>query len=171
MLDVSAWIRPYRDPSRIFTGSLAVGGSLLVAGGLASLVGRGSSGSVIAALAFAGFGTLWLTFFWRLHRTALVVSDHGVRIRWLLLTRTAPWPSIKDFRTRQERSITRLVVVLRDGSTLRTPVQRIPRGLYVSMINTGGAWLRPDPYDRLLTELNLRARSMRSPASDLPGQR
>jgi hypothetical protein len=151
---VNTWRRPYRDPFRIVTGGIAAGGSVFLSVLIASLVGRASGISALDLLAVGGFAALWLTFAWRLHRTALVVSAHGVRIRWLLLTRTVPWLSIKDFRTRQDRSSRRLVVVLRDNSTLRTPIQRAPRGLHLSTIHDGGTSLRPDHYDRLLTELN-----------------
>jgi Bacterial PH domain len=113
-----------------------------------------SVAGALGALVIGGFAVVWVTFAWRLYRTALVVGERGVRIRWLLFTRTIPWSSIKEFRTWPDRTVVRLVVVLVDGRRLRTAVQRKPRLLYISMIHDGGTLLRPGPYERMLSELN-----------------
>jgi hypothetical protein len=46
------------------------------------------------------------------------------------------------------------MVVLADGRRLRTPVRRVQNFRHMSTINDGGTWLRPQPYERLLAELN-----------------
>jgi Bacterial PH domain len=158
------WRRPYFDPVRIFTGALAGAGTLIFTTGVGQIVIGARDVWVPGMLGLVGFGAGWLTFAWRLHRTALVVSDRGVRIRWLPFTRTIAWSSIKEFRTLQGQMDSRLVVVLDDGTRLWTPVRQ--GRLFARMrIRDGGTRLDPIRYEQLLTELNALMVAARSASS------
>ncbi len=113
--------------------------------------------SVIAVLIVLPFPGIWLTFAWRLARIGLVVSDVGVRIRWLLRTRTFGWNQVKGFHTARDiLAPGRLWIESTDGNRVRAPIQRVRRMFFGSMRADGGAWLTPDRYDALLRTLNSR---------------
>jgi hypothetical protein len=151
---MTAWTRPYRDPFRIATGVLALFGS-----GIACVIAVGILAGhwtePWARVPAALFVALWLTCAWRLQRTALVISDHGVRVRWLLRTRTMDWNEIDGFRFGLDvMVVNRLWIDLTDGRRIRTPVQRGPRLRYVSGLNDGGTKLSYDAAERLLHRLD-----------------
>lgn len=86
---VRTWRRPYRDSLRIATGFLA-----LFASGFACVV---FVGILVGHAAFRGADVVlaaimlfFLTVVWRLHRTALVAGDPGVRVR-SMRTRAPSW--------------------------------------------------------------------------------
>ncbi len=159
---VSEWIRPHDDPVRVVTGGLAMFGSAFFAFAAVTMVAQWRETTVIKAGVLVGSAAVWLTFMWRRHRTALLVGARGVRVRWLLRTRTIPWHQIREFRTRRERSITRLFIALIDGTMVSTPVQRVRRRLFGSVLSDGGTWLPPEPYDRTLSYLQTRLSAARS---------
>jgi len=159
---VNEWIRPYHDPVRVVTGGLAMFGSAFFAFTAVMMVAQWRETTVIEAVVLVGFAAVWLTFLWRLHRTALLVGFRGARVRWLLRTRTIPWHQIREFRTRKERSITRLFIALIDGTMVRTPVQRLRGRLFGSVLSDGGTWLLPEPYDQTLSYLQTRLSDARS---------
>ena len=159
---VNEWIRPYHDPVRVVTGGLAMFGSAFFAFTAVMMVAQWRETTVIEAGVLVGFAAVWLTFIWRLHRTALLAGARGARVRWPLRTRTIPWHQIREFRTRKERSITRLFIALIDGTMVRTPVQRVPRRLFGSVLSDGGTWLLPEPYDQTLSYLQTRLSAARS---------
>jgi hypothetical protein len=81
----------------VFTGFLAMTMSAMACVFAAGFfVGHWTIGpwARIPATLFVAF---LLTFTWRLNRTALVISDNGVRARWLLKTRTMRWQEINGF--------------------------------------------------------------------------
>jgi hypothetical protein len=86
------WRRPYRDPFKIIPATIATIGTLFLAAiAIATTVTMAQGTSHVPAFALPAvvvFGLVWLTFAWRMYRTALLVSDTGVRVRWPLLTRT-----------------------------------------------------------------------------------
>jgi hypothetical protein len=96
-----------------------------------------------------------LTFSWRLQRTALVISDKGVRVRWLLKTRTMRWSEIKGFRFDDDvLDVVRLWIDLADGQRVRAPVQQVYFTPYGSRVKDGGARLRHVAADKLLHDLD-----------------
>ena len=125
---VIRWNRPYEDPVRVAIAVVAVFGSCFFAFGLTIMVVQWRQASVASVAGFTGFATLWLTFSWRWQRTALLVSASGVRVRWLLLTRTFTWSQIVGFETADDHMASaRLWIVLADGDWVRTPVQLVER--------------------------------------------
>jgi hypothetical protein len=165
---VTIWRRPYRMPwpIRVMTGFIA-----LVASAMAC---------VLAAAFFIGvhwtvgpwervpvvvFMACVLTFSWRLHRTALVISDKGVRVRWLLKTRTMRWPEVKGFRFDDDvLDVVRLWIDLADGQRVRAPVQQVYFTPYGSRVKDGGARLRHVAADKLLLDLDLQLQARRTKA-------
>lgn len=109
----------------------------------------------------SGFLGVWLTVAWRFHRTALLVGDAGIRVRWLLRTRTMPWSQVDQFQTAPDFLVrARLWIVLIDGRMVRTPVQRAS-GIFGSALNDGGTRLRASRYDTLIASLTGQAQSHR----------
>jgi hypothetical protein len=171
MAGVSTWTRPYEDPIRVLTGGMAILGSGFFTVGAILMAISWRQVSVAEVVAFISFATVWLTFMWRLHRTALLVSESGVRLRWLLHTRTFAWAQIRAFETDRDILVpARLWIALSDGTRARTPVQRVQRLLFGSHVSDGGTWLRPQAYDRTLWILRRRLAAAHSrhahPAGD-----
>ncbi len=48
----------------------------------------------LATLAFVAVTALPILFAWRLRRTGIYVSDHGVRLQWPLHSRVVPWQGV-----------------------------------------------------------------------------
>lgn len=154
-----AWRRPYPDPSRVFTGFIAIAGTAFAVVVATMIATHWRSGMVLPVAGIGGFLGVWLTVAWRLHRTALLIGDTGVRVRWLLHTRTIPWLQVSRFHTAPDILVrARLWIVLVDGRTVRTPVQRAS-GVFGSMLRDGGTWLRGSRYEALLDTLTSEARS------------
>jgi hypothetical protein len=159
---VTTWSRPYRDSYRIATGVLA-----LFVSGFAGVVIVGIS---LGHSTFSGAGVIlaavmlfFLTVVWRLHRTALVISAVGVRVRWLLKTRTLRWRDIQGYRFGPDLlGVDRLWIDLIDGSHVRTPVQRVHRLMNGSRVSDGGTWLLYDAADTLLRTLDQRLQAERA---------
>ena len=157
---MTKWRRPYRDPVLILSGILPVVGCVYVVLFAAMTIASWPDVSVPYTVAMGVGFAVALTLTWRLHRTALVIGDEGVRLRWLLLTRTVAWPDIREFQTRPDRlgldiRRDRMFLVRHDGTSVRTPIVRnnpVPR------YHFGARWIRPDRYDLLLTDLNRRLR-------------
>jgi hypothetical protein len=74
---VKSWTRPYEDRMQLFTGTLATFGTLIFAFVALQMAAHWERVPVVAVLTVAGFAALWLTFAWRLHRTALVPTARG----------------------------------------------------------------------------------------------
>ncbi|WP_246608043.1 hypothetical protein [Paractinoplanes toevensis] len=154
-----AWRRPYRDAFRVYTGFIAVAGTVFALVVATMIATHWRSGRVLPVAGVGGFLGVWLTLAWRLHRTALLVGDAGVRVRWLLRTRTIPWSRVSRFRTAPDVLVReRLWIVLIDGRMVRTPVQRAS-GVFGSVLSDGGTWLRGSRYDTLLDALTGEMRS------------
>ncbi|WP_230688956.1 PH domain-containing protein [Micromonospora sp. WMMD558] len=137
---------------RLFTGTLAVLGTVLFAFIAFGMAARWRQVPSDVALAFTGFAAVWLTFAWRLHRTALVVSRSGVRVRWLWRTRTVPWEQIRGFHSGPDWLVPeRLWLRLRDGTKVRTPVRR--RRTTVYRLRDGGTALASERYEELFADL------------------
>ncbi|GIF22738.1 hypothetical protein BJ973_000903 [Actinoplanes tereljensis] len=148
-----AWRRPYSDASRVFTGFIAGAGTVFAVVVVALIATHWRSGTVLRAAGVGGFLGVWLTVAWRLHRTALLVSDAGVRARWLLRTRTVPWSQVSRFRTAPDFLVReRLWIVLVDDRMVRTPVQHAA-GVFGSALNDGGTRLGGSRYYTLLDSL------------------
>ncbi|WP_080636844.1 hypothetical protein [Salinispora vitiensis] len=146
------WTRPYEDPMRLFTGTLAVLGSSFFAFIAFQMATRWQEVPLAAVSAFTGFAAVWLTFVWRLHRTALVVSRSGVRVRWLWRTRTVAWGQVRGFYSAPDWLVPeRLWLQLCDGTKVRTPVRR--RHAIVNRLRDGGTDLASDRYEGLLADL------------------
>jgi hypothetical protein len=96
------WNRPYRDPFKIIPAAIATIGTVFFAAvaiaTAATMAKRTSHVPAFALPVVVVFGLVWLMFAWRMYRTALLVSDTGVRVRWLLLTRTFAWSQRRGFR-------------------------------------------------------------------------
>ena len=157
---VFAWRRPYPDVFRVVTGLIAGAGTAFAIVVAAMLATHWRSGMALPAAGISGFIGVWLTLAWRLHRTAMVVGSAGIRVRWLLRTRTIPWPQIDEFDTAPDVLVReRLWIVLVDGRKVRTPIQRVS-GAFGSALNDGGTWLRGSDYNNLLrflrSEMQLR---------------
>jgi hypothetical protein len=152
-----AWRRPYSDPFRVLTGFFVLFGSAFASVVFGLLVlnlavrhreSLGAGALVVVPVA------VWLTLAWRFHRTALVVGDTGVRVRWLLKTRTIPWDDIDGFWFGEDILGTdRLWIGLKDGRRIRTPIQRVARLIGGSRLSDGGTWLRSGDCDELLRDL------------------
>jgi hypothetical protein len=156
---VFAWRRPYRDSSRVFTGFITMAGTAFAVVVATMIATHWQSDKVPQVAGIGGFLGLWLTVAWRLHRTALLVGNEGVRVRWLLRTRTIPWSQVSRFQTAPDVLVrARLWIVLIDGRTVRTPVQR-GSGVVGSALHDGGTWLRGSSYNTLLDSLTAEARS------------
>lgn len=157
MEHVTRWTRPYADPARPLTGGLALFGSAFFVLGAILMAISWRQVSVAEVIAFISFAMAWLTLMWRFHRTALLVSESGVRLRWLLVTRTFAWAQIHAFETGRDILVpARLWVVLADGRRVRTPAQRAQRLSFGSSFADGGTGLRPEAYGRLLSILRRR---------------
>lgn len=149
---MTTWTRPYRDPFRIATGFIALFASPFACLGFFTIFVDGVNGVIFAAL-----GMFVAAFAWRLHRTALVVSDLGIRVRWLVKTHTVRWHDVNGFRFRPDLlAVDRLWIDLSDGRHIRTPVQRVHRLTYGSRVSDGGTWLLYDACDELLRALEHR---------------
>lgn len=119
--------------------------------------------TVAGVLIVPPFLGTWLTIAWRLARTGLVVSDAGVRIRWVHRTRTFTWDWVLRFYTAPDILVPgRLWIELTDGTRVRTPIQRVRYVLLGSALRDGGTWLTPDRYDALLQDLGNRLDAARS---------
>jgi hypothetical protein len=155
MSTVTTWSRPYRDPFRIATGFVALFASPFACLGFFAIFVVGGGGVPFAALSL-----FIATVAWRLHRTALVVSDIGVRVRWLVKTRTVRWHEVDGFRFKPDLlGVDRLWIDLADGRHIRTPVQRVHRWMNPTRLSDGGTWLLYDACDELLRSLESRLRS------------
>lgn len=149
---VLSWTRPYEDPMRLLTGTFAVLGTLFFASIAFQMAAHWQQVPLAAVSAFTGFGAVWLTFAWRLHRTALMVSRSGVRVRWLWRTRTVVWEQVRGFHSGPDWMVPeRLWLQLRDGTEVRTPVRR--RRATVYRLSDGGTVLASERYEELLANL------------------
>ncbi|MDG4818335.1 PH domain-containing protein [Micromonospora sp. WMMD956] len=147
------WTRPYADPMRWFTGAIASAGTMVCLFAGLQIVTHWERIAPIQVLPVAAFFSVWLTLAWRLHRTALVVSPAGVRVRWLWATRTVPWERVDGFRTGSDWLVAdRLWIALGDGTELRTPVRR--RTPEPVTLRDGGTALAAGPYADLLATLD-----------------
>ncbi len=147
-----SWTRPYEDPMRLFTGTFAVLGTLFFAFVAFQMAARWQQVPLAAVLAFTGFAAVWLTFAWRLHRTALVVSRWGVRVRWLWRTHTVVWEQVRGFHSGPDWLVPeRLWLQLCDGTKVRTPVRRRRATAY--RLRDGGTVLASERYEELLADL------------------
>ncbi len=156
---VFAWRRPYPDAFRVFTGFIAVTGTAFAVVVSTMIATHWRAGMLLPVAGIGGFLGVWLTVAWRLHRTALLIGDAGVRARWLLRTRTIPWSQVSRFRTAPDFLVReRLWIVLVDGRMVRTPVQRAS-GVFGSALSDGGTWLRGSRYNTLLDSLTSEVRS------------
>jgi hypothetical protein len=92
-----------------------------------------------AGLPGLAFMVVWTALAWRMRIMGLYVSDHGVRIRGHLTTRTFPWQDIKGFDVRPFEGITMTQV---QAVWVVTKVGRAHRTLL---------WFRPndEPRDRV----------------------
>lgn len=166
---VGKWVRPYQDPIRAFPYALALIGTAfaaVVGVGMAMAWRQVSLGEVLIVVSFFA---VWLTFAWRLARTALVVSNEGVRLRWLFRTRTVRWDQVKRFYTAGDILVPRrLWIELSDGTRVRTPVQRVRHPLFGTMLSDGGTLLNPKRCESLVRNLDYRLAGARA-ASRPPG--
>lgn len=149
---VKSWTRPYEDRMQLFTGTLATFGTLIFAFVALQMAAHWERVPVVAVLTVAGFAALWLTFAWRLHRTALVINRSGARVRWLWRTRTVRWEQVRGFHTGPDWLVPeRLWLQLSDGTKVRTPVRRRCATAY--RLRDGGTVLAPERYEDLLADL------------------
>ncbi|GLW29208.1 PH domain-containing protein [Actinoplanes regularis] len=103
-----------------------------------------------------------LTFAWRMMRTGMYTSDSGIRVRWLLRTRTYAWSQIDGVEAAPARllglptSRAAIWLDLGDGGRVETPVQRRADAVSGSVVVTKnvGPVLRRDRFDRLHQELD-----------------
>ena len=108
----------------------------------------------------------WLTFAWRQMRTGVYTSESGIRVRWLLRTRTYSWSRIDAVDAAPARlldmptSRAAIWLDLGNGERVETPVQRRVDAALGSIVFTKdvGPVLRRDKFDRLLQELDQRCR-------------
>lgn len=152
---MTSWTTPYKDSWRVLPYGIAVIGTTFAAFGIGIVATPAQSvGAVLIVLPFLG---AWLTFAWRLARTGLVISDAGVRVRWLHRTRTFSWNRVERFHTARDiLAPGRLWIELTDGIQVRTPIQRVRHLVLGSPLSDGGTWLTPDRYEALLRTLNNR---------------
>jgi hypothetical protein len=140
---------------------MAVIGTAFVAVGLGVVATQ--TQSVVAVLIALPLPGIWLMFAWRFARIGLVISDVGVRIRWIHRTRTFGWGQVERFYTARDiLAPARLWIELTDGSQVRTPIQRVRHMLLGSPLADGGPWLTPDRYEALLRTLYSRLALARS---------
>lgn len=152
------WHRPYPNPLRALSGLVVLCGSLVL--GFVFLgvaVGHTvPTGPGIAVLAFAA---AWLVMALRVHRTALLVSDTGIRVSWLTSTRTYAWEAVSGFRFGPDILGTeRLWIDLAGGRSVRAPIQRVRKVLGGSLLIDGGTWLEHDRCAVLLSFLEHESR-------------
>lgn len=158
---MTIWKAPYEDPFRAVTAFAAVFASAFAFAFVGAVFT--SHLSVLADVGVVPLMALVVTLAWRLHRTALVTSATGVRVRWLLKTRTVGWQEIKRFRFGIDAmAMVRLWIDLNDGRRIRTPVQRIPRFAMLFGLRDGGTRLRSDACEELLRVLNQQLQACRS---------
>lgn len=161
---MAAWTRPYPDPLRVLPVGLASLGTLFLAVAGVGVAASWRVAPPAAIMGFVAFAATWLAFAWRLARTALLVADRGIRVRWVLRTRTIPWDRIRGFHTGPDILVReRLWIDLIDRTKIRTPVQRVRR---VATLSDGGAWLKPERYAALLGQLE-RRRAAATPRATL----
>ncbi|MBC6447837.1 hypothetical protein [Actinokineospora xionganensis] len=82
--------------------------------------------SRLAMLAVVAFTVLWTTFSCRMFKRGIYVSGLGVRTQEFFSSRTFLWESIHKFRILHTDPIhfsEEVLIVLRDGSTVPTPVR------------------------------------------------
>ncbi|MFC0527177.1 hypothetical protein [Phytohabitans kaempferiae] len=157
------WTTPYNDPLRIVPYGMAVIGTVFAAAGIGIVATQ--THSVVAVPIVLPLLGIWLTFMWRFARIGLVISDVGVRIRWLLRTRTFGWNQVQRFHTARDiLAPARLWIELTDGSQIRTPIQRVRYLLPGATLADGSAWLTPDRYKALLRTLYSRLAQAQSAA-------
>ena len=163
---VTIWRPPYRDPFRAVTAFVAMFASVFAFAFVGAVFT--SHPPVLAAVGVVPLMALVATFAWRLHRTALVTSDRGVRVRWPLKTRTVGWQEIKRFRFGVDvMAIDRLWIDLDDGRRIRTPVQRVPRFAGLFGLRDGGTRLRSGACEELLRVLDQQLQASRPRRSRL----
>jgi hypothetical protein len=152
---VTSWTTPYKDSWRILPYGIAVAGTAFTASGIGMVATRSQNvGAVLIVVPPLG---MWLTFVWRLARTGLVISDTGVRVRWVHRTRTFTWNRVRRFHTARDiLAPGRLWIELTDGIQVRTPVQRVRNMVLGSALSDGGTWLTPGRYEALLQTLDNR---------------
>jgi hypothetical protein len=153
---VAQWVRPYEDPVRALLYVLAMVGTVFAAVVGVLMAVAWQQVSVGEVLIVVSFFAVWLTFAWRFARTALVVSDEGVRLRWLLRTRTLRWDQVREFYTARDGVISqRLWIELSDGTRVRTPVQRARYPTFGPMRRgDSGSLLNPMRYESMLRNLD-----------------
>jgi hypothetical protein len=160
---VTIWKPPYRDPFRAVTAFSAMFASVVACAFVAAVVT--SNVPFPAAAGLVALMALVLTSAWRFHRTALVTSDRGVRVRWLVDTRTVGWHEIKRFRFGVDvMAMDRLWIDLNDGRQIRTPVQRVPRFAGLFGFRDGGTRLRSGACEDLLRVLDQQLQASRAAA-------
>jgi hypothetical protein len=149
---VTSWTTPYTDRWRVLPYSFALFGTALTVFVIIMMASdRRTVGALLIVLPPLG---AWLTLAWRLARIGLVVSEIGVRVRWLYRTRTFSWDRVRRFHTARDiLAPARLWIELTDGTRVRTPIQRVRNMLLGSPLSDGGTWLTPDRYDALLQTL------------------
>jgi len=156
---------------RILPYGMVVIGTVFAAVGIGMVATQ--THSVAAVLILLPIPGIWLAFAWRLARIGLVISDVGIRTRWLFRTRTFGWDQVERFHTARDiLAPGRLWIELTDGIHVRTPIQRVRHLLPGAALADGGAWLKPDRYEALLRTLYSRlalAQSGRSNASSKTG--
>ena len=149
---MTRWTAPYKDAGRVIPYGM-LGICAVVAVAMVGMVAT-QTRSAVAALIVAPLPGMLLALMWRFARTGLVVSDAGVRVRWLLHTRTFGWDQVRRFHTARDiLAPGSLWIELIDGRQVRPPVQRVRRMFFGSMLADGGAWLTPDRYEALLHTL------------------
>jgi hypothetical protein len=146
---------------------------VLLAGGAAALVAvtvgvaAGGSWRINPLLGVpAGYGVLacWLLVVWRSHRAGVFVSEHGIRIRHLIRTRTIAWPDVAGIDSKPALLLgtatdrTAIWVRLRGGGSVETPVQRSGTGSGVTVYKMSGQVLNRTAYDKTLHILRSRLR-------------
>ena len=162
---VGGWTARERVAAGLLTWGVA-----LIAGATIMFVRHGilwRHGALLGLLGLYGAFAAWITFVWRLMRTGLYTSDTGIRVRWLLRTRTYAWSRLRAIDVAPAvllgapTSRAAIWLELVDGDRVETPVQRraqrIP-GLLVSTKNVGPV-LRSDRFDRVVHDLEQRARA------------
>ncbi|GAB3189396.1 hypothetical protein FHX75_111229 [Micromonospora palomenae] len=137
---------------RLFSGTFAMVGTLFFAFVAFRMTADRQRVPLAAVSVFVGFAAVWLTFAWRLHRTALVIDQWRVRVRWLWRTRTLTREQVCGFRTKPDWLVPeRLWLQLCDGTMVRTPVRRRCATAY--RVHDGGTVLAHERYEGLLADL------------------
>jgi hypothetical protein len=158
---VTIWKPPYRDPFRAVTAFVAMFASVFAFAFVGAVFT--SKAPFLADVGVVPLMALFLTFAWRSHRTALVTSDRGVRVRWLLNTHTVGWHEIKRFRFGVDvMAMDRLWIDLNDSRHIRTPVQRVPRFAWRFGLRDGGTRLRSGACEDLLRVLDEQLQASRA---------